>query len=461
MFTQHNLSARVPPKSFRRGGSRLAVALVVMSVMLGWSGSLRSQDKPDEKQLKAKVAELVKGLDASKAGDRQAAQDELVKLGPAAIPFLPAADAEDLSAEQKRRLADVRSELGKQSGKASMESSKITLSGKGITLSDAIAAIQKQTGNQIVDLREEFGQQQTNPEFSVDWKDKPFWEAMDELCSKTQLSFYLHTGERVVGLVSGPNPPKPIAYGGPLRFTCDQIVRRIQFENRQKECLLQMEIAWEPKQRPILFEIKPDELIVKDDQDRDIKVEAENARPAAEQDEPSGMKAAVDASMIRTDFIIHLAQPPKGAEKIKSLKGKMTVVLPTNIQSFEFADLAKAKNVKKQSNNVTVTLEKFKVLDDGLWGAEVVLEFEAKSEAFESYETWFYDKEAYLQKADGTRFPTNGGMTLTESGDGRIGIQYRFVDAPGKLSDYKLVYKTPSTIVKDSVSFEFKDIELP
>ena len=41
------------------------------------------------------------------------------------------------------------------------------------------------------------------------------------------------------------------------------------------------------------------------------------------------------------------------------------------------------------------------------------------------------------------------------------GFGYRFVDAPGKISDYTLVYKTPSTIVTDTVPFEFNDLELP
>jgi hypothetical protein len=169
----------------------------------------------------------------------------------------------------------------------------------------------------------------------------------------------------------------------------------------------------------------------------------------------------VSSSEIRTQFIIRLAHPNKGAEKIKSLKGKLDVLVPANIQTFEFDSLAKAKDVKKQSGNVTVLLEKFKELETGLWSAEVLLQFDSKSEAFESYETWFYDNEAYLQRADGTRFGNNGGQTLTESDEGRIGIHYRFVDAPGKMGDYKFVYKTPSTIVRESVSFEMKDIELP
>lgn len=34
------------------------------------------------------------------------------------------------------------------------------------------------------------------------------------------------------------------------------------------------------------------------------------------------------------------------------------------------------------------------------------------------------------------------------------------MDAP-KMADYKFVYRTPSTIVRESVSFKLRDIELP
>jgi hypothetical protein len=417
------------------------------------------QDKSAD-DLKSKVTELVQELDAAKATVRQAAQDKLIKLGAEVLPHLPATDAEGLSAEQKRRVGEIRAALGQLSGRASLGGSRVTLSAKGITLSDAMAAIQRQSGNQIVDLREEFGQEVTNPEFAAEWKDKAFWEVLDEIASKTNIGFYLHTGVRQIGLVMEPPRAMPTAYAGPLRLQLHQVVRRISYEDRQKECVLEFEIAWEPRVRPILFEMKPEDLEVLDDQDRKIAVETGRARPGGEE-EGTALKAATEGSMIRADFIVRLAQPDRGADKIKSLRGKLGVLMPTNIQTFDFADLAKAKDVKKQSGNVSVVLEKFRELDTGLWQADVMLQFDAKSEAFESYETWFYDNEAFLQRADGTRFANNAGQTLTENDDGRVGIQYRFVDAPGKMADYKFVYKTPATIVRETVPFELKDIELP
>ncbi len=434
-------------------------AFTACAVLATCSAAIRAQDASVKPDLKQNVADLVKRLDAPKAAARQEAQAELIKLGAAALSLLPPDDADELSAEQRRRLAEVRTALLGSSAKAAIAGSTLTLAAKAITLSDAVAEIQKQTGNQLVDLREEFGQDVTNPEFTVDWKNKRFWEAMDELSAKTGVSYYLHTGERQLGLVAQPLPATPVAYAGPLRVAFTQIVRRIQFEANQKECLLQFEIAWEPRLRPILFEMKRDQMQVIDDQDRKIEIQGGGMADAPEE-EAATLKAAVDGSMVRTDFIIHLAQPAKGAEKLR-VAGVVNIVLPADIQTFDFTELAKSKNVKKEKGKVAVTLEQFAVLDDGLWGADLILEFGSAGEAFESYETWFYDNEAYLQRADGTRFPTNGGVTLTESGDGKLGIQYRFVDAPGKLAEYKLVYKTPSAILQESVPFEFKDIELP
>src|SRR5262249_49542241 len=161
-------------------------------------------------------AELVKELDASKATARQSAQEKLIQLGADALPLLPAPDAKGLSAEQKRRLGEIRTALGNSSGKLPLAGSQITLSATGITLSEAISAIQRESGNQIVDMREEFGQEVTNPEFSADWKEKPFWEVLDEISAKTNIGYYLHTGERQIGLVMEPPKVMPTAYAGPL-----------------------------------------------------------------------------------------------------------------------------------------------------------------------------------------------------------------------------------------------------
>ena len=56
---------------------------------------------------------------------------------------------------------------------------------------------------------------------------------------------------------------------------------------------------------------------------------------------------------------------------------------------------------------------------------------------------------------------TTAGFSNTGSDGGKLGFEYLFVDAPGKPSDYQLVYETPSRVITIPLEFEFKDIPLP
>ena len=444
------------------GGVRSLVVVIVATVLLLAPYSrILSQERAPRGELKSKVMGLIRTLDASKAGVRQQAQDDLIRLGPVALPLLPAEDNQSLSAEQVKRLKIVREALIRSSAQANTEGSKVTISAESITLSDLIGTIQKQTGNEIVDMREQYGQEVTNPILEIAWKDKPFWEAMDELSDKSQVGFDLYTGAAHLGLSGRPVPETPTTYAGPLRLAVKTIQRTINFDNNQKSCALKLEVAWEPRLKPILLEFTPSELKVIDDQGREIAAEEDQLPPGAEEDGPRTFKVPANKTIIHTDFVYRFEPPEFDAKSIKLLRGQVNVVVPALVQTFQFSNLAKSKNVKKTNRNLTITLQEFKEFDEGLWSADLLLEFDSGSDAFESYQTWFYDNEIYLQRADGTRFAVNGGTSLTESNEGRVGIQYRFTDAPGRISDYKLIYKTPSTIGKQTFSFEFRDLELP
>ena len=47
------------------------------------------------------------------------------------------------------------------------------------------------------------------------------------------------------------------------------------------------------------------------------------------------------------------------------------------------------------------------------------------------------------------------------SDGGKLGFEYLFVDAPGKIGDYGLVYETPSRVLTIPLEFEFKKVPLP
>ena len=66
------------------------------------------------------------------------------------------------------------------------------------------------------------------------------------------------------------------------------------------------------------------------------------------------------------------------------------------------------------------------------------------------------------------RFPNSA--TEVETGDdseNKAGVRHRFIDQAdknqvlGKISDWKLIYRTPGRIAEIAIPFEFKDVQLP
>ena len=107
-----------------------------------------------------------------------------------------------------------------------------------------------------------------------------------------------------------------------------------------------------------------------------------------------------------------------------------------------------------------MTLESTEV-EEQVWKVNVVLDYPGEGAAFESYRQGLFNNRLWLQKADGSRFEHNGGFSNTSADAGKLGFEYLFVDAPGKPSDYQLVYETPSEVKIIPLEFEFKDVPLP
>jgi hypothetical protein len=107
-----------------------------------------------------------------------------------------------------------------------------------------------------------------------------------------------------------------------------------------------------------------------------------------------------------------------------------------------------------------VTLESTEV-DEQVWKVNVVLAYPGQGPAFESYRQGLLNNRLWLRKADGQKFAHNGGFSNTAAGEGKLGFEYLFVDAPGKPADYGLVYETPSQVKAIPLEFEFKEITLP
>ena len=423
----------------------LAILLVAAA---GPGAPSRAQEAADA-ALRDRVLQLVDRLDSGKPEARDAAEAALKKLGARILPILP--DAAGLPKERAERLARVREAVQESGGDPSIPS-KVTLQARGMRLSDALQQLQKQSGNAINDLREQFGAEATNPSIDLDLKDVPFFQALDEVARKAGVSTTAFTGDGSIGIMAAGEPAStskpPVEYVGPFRVTFKQLGIQRDFQVGASAANAAFEIAWEPRIRPMLLAIKSDRIEVKDDQGRPVKpqVAMEASDVVLRPENPAA------------DVNVNLDAPERSASKLASFRVTAEMTLPADVKTFRFPSLAEKKTI--QQGDVSVTLEGVEV-DEQVWKVGVVLNYPGEGPAFESYRQGLFNNRLWLQKADGSKFEQNGGFSNTGNDGGRLGFEYLFVDAPGEPKDYQFVYETPSKVASVPVEFTFRDVPLP
>jgi hypothetical protein len=408
--------------------------------------------------LRDRVAQLVERLDAPKAEVRDAAEKNLIGLGARVLPLLPEV-TKTTPAERKERLERIISALHEADEQANLGASKVTIKAKGIRLTEALRQLQSQSGNAITDLREQFGAEVTNPAFDLEIDNMPFFQALDLVAQKSELVLNFFTGDESIGLMSAPvaapgAPAQPeknayVLYTGPFRVVFRQLFISRDLQSGIGSANAQFEVAWEPRLRPMLLALKAEDLAIVDDQGNEVK--------------PAVMQESTDVVLRHenpaAELNINMAAPDRKALKLAKLKIKADVTVPAAFRTFRFASLA-AKNVEQKQGEISVTLEDTEI-DEQVWKVHVTLLYPGEGPAFESYRQGLFNNDLWLQKADGSRFAWNGGYSNTASDGGKLGFEYLFVDAPGKLADYQFVYETPSKVLTIPLEFEFKDVPLP
>lgn len=404
----------------------------------------------NESALKDRVTQLVERLSSPKEETRAAAEKSLIELGAKALPYLP----DKADGELAARLDKIRKSLSDAAADLNTGASKIKLTGKGIRLSEVLQQLQAQSGNRITDMRESLGVDTTNPALDLDLNDAPFFDAIDQVAEKAGLSVTAFTSDGSLGLMPQEVPAMKVdsAYVqrvGPFKVTLKQIESVRDFATGTSSANIQAEVAWEPRLRPMLLQLKADGMDIVDDKGKKI--------------EPDVMQESTDAALMpenpAIEINLNLKAPARSAEKIAKLKVKADVTVPAGHRIFKFPSLTK-KNVKVKEGDLTVTLESA-VVDEETWKVSVLVDIPAEGPGMDSYRQGLFNNRIWLQKADGSRFEHNGGFSNTQGGQGKIGFEYLFVDVPGKLGDYGLVYEAPSKVIIVPLEFEFKDVPLP
>ncbi len=420
-------------------------------------------ETPAAEELKSGVRRLVRQLDAAQLAQREAAEAELLKRGPAILDLLPQPNDRQ-SAEVRQRLGRVRQKLQQQAAENAAKSSTITLTADAMPLKKVLAEFQRQSGNPIVDQRGKGGDgepEASSPDLKVRFDKTPFWQALDQVLDQAGATTYpfAEKGEKaVISVVALPNKVPasvrtrrvgPASYSGPFRFEVASVVGRRDFRPLPHGSLsVHVEIAWEPRLRIIGLTQPMADLKAVNDRGNPIPVVSTEAQ----------LEIPTNADAAAVEMNLPLMLPPRSVTKIASLKGKLQAMIPGRIETFRFDKLAKAKNVEKRIAGVTVTLEQVSKNNEA-WEVRMAVHFDDAGDALASHRTWIFNNDAHLEGPDGKPIAYDTFETTAQEKN-EVGVAYLFnTDQP--LDKLTFVYKTPGTIVNSGFEYELKNIELP
>jgi hypothetical protein len=446
----------------------LAAATLGILMAVSVSAAQEAQpaaDSPDA-ELALRVDQLVRRLGDARAAERETAEKELLEIAGASgrqaarlLALLPEPN-ELMPPGVLDRLAQIRRQVEARAAKASAEGSTFTFSVNQAPLVDVLAAIEKQTGNRLVDKRQQFGGDANGPAITLNasFEAEPFWSAVDQLLDQANLSIYTYGEEDALSIVPrGPDDGPRFGwavYQGPFRFEVLEVqTQRNLRQPARKGLRLQLEASWEPRLQPIALSQPAADLAATDD----------TGRPLA----PAQPQAVFDVEVSRgtqaAEIILPFELPPRDVKQIASLRGKLKALVPGQRARFKFGDLAAAAGKSQRIGGVQVTVDAVRK-NNMIWEIHMRLSLDEPNRALESHRGWVFQNASQLEDAAGARLEdASAGFEVTRQTPNEVGVAYLFALPEGKenLDGLTWVYETPAAIVELLIDYEIKAIDLP
>lgn len=437
----------------------IAIFVFCSLPIAAWAAD-KTASTPDVERLTKNISLAISQLNDDRAADRESAEKKLLDLGgkstAEADRFLKALprDTDQMPVAVRERLARIRRLVEDRAAKAATGATTITLSAKAMPLKEAIAAVEKQTGNKFVDNREQQGDPATTNEapISIELKDEPFWSGIDQIFDQAKLGIYSYGGKDALAIVGRDSAESPRykrgAYSGPFRLDITDVqAQRNLRQPKQTSLKLQLEIAWEPRLRPIAISQPVADVEAMTDDGNKLAVSQPEANLDVEI--PNGTQAA--------EISLPFTLPPRTAKSITKIHGKMHALVPGRQVKFRFDDLAKAAGKTQQMGGVKVTLDDVRK-NNAVWEVHMRVSLDEDNGALQSHRAWVFQNLSYLLDKDGKQIE-NGGLETTRQSKNEVGNAYVF-DVPS-LDGTSWIYETPAAIVDLPVDYEIKNIQLP
>ena len=446
-----------------RGCIAFLAVLIIGGMTLGSPYGLWAQDEPmGEMALMERVAELQRQLESTLPSEQEAAEKELLKLGPVVLDYLePPGD--NTPAHVAQRLLRIRLALEKIVVAAVTQGSKVTLHGR-MTVGDALSKIEKQTGNRVR-LQRGTPDSVLQKTIQLNQDKADFWTALRDVMTRGGVKIVSFLGEGGTLWLApsesmaadDPHTPgekrdRPAPPGFVSGVFDVRVVRvsasRNLVDPALSHCNVTMKVRWEPRVQPISIALPLASLRVTDE--AGVPVNVPN---------PEAVLSGIIHPKIREmEFAVPIGRVDRRVAVLKTFDATLNAVLPGRIQAFRFKRIGDdALGRTLRSAGAIVTLEDIQPKGD-LYGVTVSLRFDDETpNALGSHQGWALENRCYLENEKGERISSVGYETVRQDQQ-QIAVQYFFKQNPERMT---LVYKTPALMVRVPIRVHLENIPLP
>jgi hypothetical protein len=389
------------------------------------------------------VRDLLDQLDGNKLQQRNAAEKRLSRSSAETLKFLPE-DNSGLSIEASERLDRVRKALRAKRTSAEAKLPRIRFKAN-TTLGEALEAISAESG---VEFEHDFDESMP---ITATVAPLGFWNALDLVLDQADLDVDLYSGDGTTMTLRKRAPGRPprsetAAYSGVYRLAVQSVTsRRVIADPLQSSMNVSLSIAWLPGKTPIGLTIPMAQL----------NGRLDDGQPLQAQSPDESIEVAANPQLNYSEFFLPCNLPEKGATKISSLTGTIDSLLPGEKHDFELPLNQIGQGETKDA--VTVTLENVYKNGD-LTEVRFSVKIAEADKSLESHRQWIFQNQAMLVDADGKQIEDFGYELYRQTEDS---VAFGYLFDVQNIQDCKLVYRSPTSVIKSRVEFVLQDVPLP
>lgn len=389
------------------------------------------------------VRDLLDQLDGNKLQQRNAAEKRLSRSSAETLKFLPE-DNSGLSIEASERLDRVRKALRAKRTSAEAKLPRIRFKAN-TTLGEALEAISAESG---VEFEHDFDESMP---ITATVAPLGFWNALDLVLDQADLDVDLYSGDGTTMTLRKRAPGRPprsetAAYSGVYRLAVQSVTsRRVIADPLQSSMNVSLSIAWLPGKTPIGLTIPMAQLNGRLDDGQLLQAQSPN----------ESIEVTANPQLNYSEFFLPCNLPEKGATKISSLTGTIDSLLPGEKHDFELPLNQIGQGETKDA--VTVTLENVYKNGD-LTEVRFSVKIAEADKSLESHRQWIFQNQAMLVDADGKQIEDFGYELYRQTEDS---VAFGYLFDVQNIQDCKLVYRSPTSVIKSRVEFVLQDVPLP